>query len=252
MRGAGRLAFARWGAAAGKPARVRRRDVGFAVTVAAGLAAYNNVAGGQAWHQRWDPAVNAGAAAALLASAAASGLTAADLGLARDRLLPGLRLGAGFAAAAGAGWLVTALVPAARPVLHDQRISTDSGRAVAYQALVRIPVGTVLWEEAAFRGVLQAALCRVLPRPAAITVTCVIFGAWHIRPTAEALRMNGLARGRGATAAAVIAGAAVTAAGGVVLSLLRERSGSLAAPVLVHLATNSPGPVAAWVLRTMG
>ena len=39
------------------------------------LAGYNNLAGAQPWHRRWYPAVNALAAAVLLAAATASGLT---------------------------------------------------------------------------------------------------------------------------------------------------------------------------------
>lgn len=37
-------------------------------------------------------------------------------------------------------------------------------------------------------------------------------------------------------------------AAGALLSVLRQRSGSLAAPVLLHLATNCGGPVAAWAV----
>ena len=108
----------------------------------------------------------------------------------RDRLAAGVRTGGPPALALAAGWLILAAVPAARPVLGDRRITGLTGRGVAYQALVRIPVGTVLWEEAAFRGVLQASLRRVLPGPAAIAVTSAVFGLWHIRPTADALRIN--------------------------------------------------------------
>jgi membrane protease YdiL (CAAX protease family) len=230
----------------------RRRDAGFAIASGAVLAAYNNVLGRHPWHQRWYVQVNAAATAAALAAAAASGLTAAELGLAREALPAGWRLGSRFAAAAAAGWLLTAAVPAARPVLRDERVSARDGRDVAYQAMVRIPVGTALWEESAFRGVLQAALLRVLPGPAAIAVTNGVFGVWHIRPTAEALRVNGLARGRRQTAAAVTAAVAATSAAGVVLSWLRARSGSLAAPVLLHVATNSAGPLAAWAVARWG
>jgi CAAX protease family protein len=58
-----------------------------------------------------------------------------------------------------------------------------------------------------------------------------VFGLWHIRPTAEALAVNRPAAGRGARITAVTAVAAGTAAAGALLCLLRERSGSLAAPV---------------------
>jgi membrane protease YdiL (CAAX protease family) len=244
MTATGRKPAGRGGAAAAQ----RRRDAGFAIASCAVLAAYNNVLGRQPWHQRRYAPVNACATAAALSAAAAGGLTAADLGLARGALPAGWRLGSRFAAAAAAGWLLTAVVPAARPVLRDERISARDGRDVAYQAMVRIPAGTVLWEETAFRGVLQAALRRVMPCPAAIAVTNGVFGIWHIRPTAEALRVNGLARGRGQTVAAVTAGVAATSAAGVLLSWLRVRSGSLAAPMLLHLAANSPGPLAAWAV----
>ena len=136
-------------------------------------------------------------------------------------------------------------MPATRPVLGDRRITGLTGRGVAYQALVRIPAGTVLWEEVAFRGVLQAALRRVLPGPAAIAVTSGVFGLWHVRPTVEALRINQLAASRRAAAGPVAAAVAATAAAGLLLSWLRERSGSLAAPVLLHLTANCGAALAA-------
>jgi membrane protease YdiL (CAAX protease family) len=223
------------------------RDRGFAAASCAVLAAYNNVIGAQPWHRRWYAPVNAGAAGAALAAAAASGLTAADLGFGRGAWRPG-RLGSRLAAATCAGWLVAAAVPATRPLLNDKRITTLDWRALAYQVAFRIPVGTVLWEEIAFRGVLQAALRRVMSEPATIAVTSGVFGLWHIRPTAAALRANGLAGDRGQATARVAAGVAATTAAGVLFSWLRARSGRLAAPVLLHLATNCAGSVVAWAV----
>jgi membrane protease YdiL (CAAX protease family) len=202
------------------------------------------VLGVHPWHNRRYVRINLCATGTALAAAALSGLTPADLGLGRGRWLPG-RLGYGLAATVAAGWVVIAMVPAARPLLDDKRITALDGRAMAYQALVRIPVGTALWEEVAFRGVVQAALRRVMPPTAAIAVTSCVFGVWHIRPTLQGLRANGLAGTRGRAAAGVTAGVAGTIAGGVLFSWLRERSGSLTAPILLHIATNSGGMVAA-------
>jgi CAAX protease family protein len=215
------------------------------------LAAYNNVAGLNSGHERWYVRLNAGATGAALAAATLSGLTLADLGLGRGRWLPG-RLGCGLAAGAGVGWLLIAAVPATRPLLGDQRAAGLSGRDVAYQALIRIPVGTALWEETAFRGVLQAALCRVLPGTAAIAVTSGVFGAWHIRPTLQALQANGLADDRRRAVAGTLAGCAATAAGGALLSWLRARSGRLADTVLLHAAVNSGGLIAAHAVAALG
>ena len=222
----------------------RPGDKAFALASCAVLAAYNNVLGVHPWHNRRYVRVNLCATGTALVAAALSGLTAADLGLGRGRWLPG-RTGYRLAAAVGAGWLLIAVVPATRPLLGDERIASLGGRAVAYQALIRIPVGTALWEEIAFRGVLQAALRRVLPKTTAIAVTSCLFGVWHIRPTLQALRANGLAGTRGRAVTGVTAGVAATTAGGVLFSWLRERSGSLTAPILLHVATNSGGLVTA-------
>ena len=210
------------------------------------LAAYNNVIGAQSWHRRWYAPANACAAAVALAAAAASGLTAGEMGLGRGARRPG-RLASALAAATVGGYLAGAAMPVTRPLLDDKRVTTLDGPGLAYQVAFRIPVGTVLWEEIAFRGVLQAALRRVLSEPAAIAVASGVFGIWHIRPTAAALRVNQLAGDR-LFAARVTAGVAATAAGGALFSWLRARSGSLAAPVLLHLTTNCAGPVVAWTL----
>jgi CAAX protease family protein len=227
----------------------RRGELAFAVGAGVVLGVYNNVVGAQAWHRRWYPAVNALAAAGALGAAVASGLTVGELGLGRDRVRAGLRLGAAAAAPVVAGYGVGALVPATRPLLDDQRVAGLGRGELAYQVLVRIPVGTVVWEEVAFRGVLRAALRRVVGEPAATVAGSVVFGLWHVRPTVEALEVNGVAVGRGARVAAVCAVGAGTAGAGALLSMLRERSGSLAAPVVLHLAANCVGPLASAATR---
>jgi uncharacterized protein len=222
----------------------RRSDVAFAAAAGVVLAGYNNFVGLLPWHRRWYPVVNGGAAAALLGVALASGLSAGDLGLGRDRLGGGLRCGSAAAVPVVVAYGVAVLTPAVRPLLDDQRVAGLDRRQLAYQVLLRIPVGTVAWEEIAFRGVLQAALRRVLAEPWASAVGATVFGVWHIRPTAGALAVNRLAEGRGARILAVTGVVGGTAGAGVLLSALRERSGSLAAPVLLHLAANCTGPLA--------
>ena len=227
----------------------RPADVAFAAAGGVVLAGYNNLAGVQPWHRRWYPVVNALAATAALGAAAASGLTAGDLGLRRDQLRSGLRCGSAAAAPVVAAFGLAALTPATRPLLNDQRMAGLDRGKLAYHVLLRIPVGTVAWEEIAFRGVLHAALRRVLAEPAALAVGSAVFGLWHIRPTAEALAVNRLAAGRGTRITAVTAVAAGTAGTGALLSLLRERSGSLAAPVLLHLAASCVAPLASALAR---
>jgi uncharacterized protein len=189
--------------------------------------------------------VNSTATVVLLAAARLAGLRWAELGLARRCLPAGLRWGGACLAAVAAAYALALAVPALRPLLTDARVADLDGGEIAHRVLVRIPLGTVLWEEVAFRGVLLAALLRLLPVPAAVGVAAAVFGIWHVRPTLSGLAANDLVHGPVATTAAVVAVCTATAAAGVLFSWLRLRSGSLLAPVLLHLATNSVGTLAA-------
>ena len=73
----------------------------------------------------------------------ASGLTPADLGLRRDRLGAGLRLGSAAAAPVVAAFGLAALTPAARPLLNDQRIAGLDRHQLAYQVLLRERSGSL-------------------------------------------------------------------------------------------------------------
>jgi membrane protease YdiL (CAAX protease family) len=187
---------------------------------------------------------NVAAAAVLLAAARASGLSWSDLGLARRRLAAGARWGGACAAVVAAGYGTALVVPALRPLLGDARVAGLDGGELAGQVLVRIPLGTVLWEEVAFRGVLLAALGRLVSRRSATGISAALFGLWHVRPTLGALAANDLAGGPLARTGAVVLACLGTAAAGVLFAELRERSGSLLAPALLHLATNCLGLLA--------
>jgi membrane protease YdiL (CAAX protease family) len=188
---------------------------------------------------------NVAATAALLAAARAAGLSWAELGFDRRRLAAGARWGGTCAAVVVAGYGTALAVPTLRPLLGDARVAGLRGGELAGQVLVRIPLGTVLWEEVAFRGVLLAALGRLLSRRGAIGVSAALFGLWHVRPTLGALAANDLAGVPLARTGAVGLASIGTAAAGVLFAELRLRSGSLLAPALLHLATNCLGVLAA-------
>ena len=151
-------------------------------------------------------------------------------------------VGAWWPGVAAAAVVLTAIALAgvvAPRLLADQRMAGVDARGTAWRALVRIPLGTVVLEEVAFRAVLPALLSPV--------AAAALFGLWHIAPTAKTLDVNGVRRHR---AAAVAGAVAVTAVVGLVLWELRAATGGLAAPALVHMAANSGATVAAYfVLR---
>jgi membrane protease YdiL (CAAX protease family) len=179
-------------------------------------------------------AVGLGLAACLLAVARAARLTVADLGLSRPAWPSGLRWGAAAAAVVAAAYALALLVPPVRQALPDT--GGGVGRAALLAALVVVPLGTVLPEELAFRGLLLALLGRGHGVRAATLLSSGLFGLWHILPSLG----GGVADAAG-TLLRVVVTVCVTSAAGVVLCVLRLRSGSLLAPVLAHWAVNGLG-----------
>lgn len=142
------------------------------------------------------------------------------------------------------GALLLALaMPAFHQMYHDRRV-TGGTWTWLYQAFVRIPLGTAVLEETAFRAVLPAlfATRRGLLRGCALA--SIWFGLWHVLP---ALHLNSLnptvakLLGHGPAGQMVgIAFAVVgTALAGMWWCWVRYRSGSVLATMLAHVATNS-------------
>jgi membrane protease YdiL (CAAX protease family) len=220
----------------------RRRAVAFAASTAFLLAAWNNVVVTRVpGHPASYVPGNLAATALLLTAARAEGIAWPQVGLDPGRLREGVRWGGPGSAAVAACYAIGLTVPAARTLLADARVAGADGAEIAYEVLIRIPLGTVLWEETAFRGVLLASLLRVMPPRPAIAASAAVFGIWHIRPTLSATAANELASGPFGRLAAAFWGCAGTAAVGLLFTGLRLRSGSLLAPVLVHAATNCLG-----------
>lgn len=204
--------------------------------VAVGLLAVSNVVANGRLPDRWYVPWNVGVAGSLVALARRAGRTWGDLGLGRSRLRAGFALGAAGAAAVAGVYGAAAASGGGRRAFADERITALSSRQAWYQGLVRVPLGTVVLEEVAFRGVLPALfggsrLQRALPS--------VLFGLWHVLPSRDLATQNAAVGSwtRRRVTVQVAAVVSMTVAGGV-LEALRRRSGSLAAPVLVHAATN--------------
>jgi membrane protease YdiL (CAAX protease family) len=180
-------------------------------------------------------AANLGATGVLVLAARSAGVGADDLGLGHWRA--GARWGGGALALATAGYAVALAVPAGREALARSLPAGSTDRELVARVLVHIPLGTVLCEELAFRGVLAALAQRQLPGPAGQALTALVFGLWHVGSARRDAR------------ASVPGTVLLTGGGGVVLGRLRARSGSLLAPMGLHLGTNGVGLLAALVAR---
>ncbi|SDP34740.1 Membrane protease YdiL, CAAX protease family [Streptomyces sp. cf386] len=191
------------------------------------------------------------ATAVLLLLARWDGLTRADLGLDAAGLRRGLRWAPVLAGIVLLGVVLLLAVPAGREAFRDSRAADLSVAQVLWVTLVRVPVGTVLLEETAFRGVLWAMIRRRRGTAWATGLSSLLFGLWHLLPSRGINRSNAavgslFGDGPAGVAPTVAVAIAATAVAGVVLCELRRRSGSLPAPMALHWAVNGFGYVMAW------
>lgn len=187
---------------------------------------------------------NVALAGALVVGARRRGHTFQELGLSWRTMARGTAFGLGAAGlilvvVAVGSMLSTSDPQAARLVASRAEVGP---MGLAFELLVRIPLGTVLLEAIAFRGVLFAAVQRVRTTAAAVVVTSIAFGLWHIGPTLHDLRDLGAVLDPLATVAAVVV---VTTLGGVLFAGLRLLGRNVVTSALAHWSMNAAGLVAA-------
>ncbi|MFJ5833398.1 lysostaphin resistance A-like protein [Streptomyces sp. NPDC093089] len=183
-----------------------------------------------------------------------AGGTLDDAGLARRTLGRGARWALALMGIVALVYAVGALLPDTRSLFEDRRYDGMTGREMAARVLVVVPVGTVLVEEIAFRGVLYGLVRRARGTFWATTVSSVLFGLWHVLPSlhlaaAKPALTSVLGDSPFASVLAVLGAVLFTAASGVLFCELRRRSDSLLAPMGLHWAVNAFGYVAGFLLR---
>ncbi len=191
-----------------------------AVALAAALVGWSWI--GPRVPARIHPFVHAVLGAVLAAAARA------PLGLRPPQVWTGLKFGIAAAAPVFAGVAASTAATPVRSAMAERELPDSASRWLA----LRIPVGTVWSEEAAFRAALGTVAGEAFGATGGRLLQSLAFGLSHIAD----------ARGTGAP---VIPAVLVTGAAGWFFALLRERSGSLAAPMLAHLAINEAGAIAA-------
>jgi len=197
------------------------------LTLAAALVGWSGFVGPRL-APRWQLPVHAVLSAALVV------LTRAPLGLRPPALGRGLRLGLAVGGAVTAGVAATTAVPRVRGAMAGRDLPDP-----AVWLLVRIPIGTVWSEEAAFRAALGTVADGAFGPRWGRLVQSAAFGLSHV---ADARR----------TGEPVLGTVLATGAAGWAFGWLYARSGSLAAPMLAHLAINEAGAVAALAVRRRG
>ena len=127
-------------------------------------------------------------------------------------------------------------------------ITERSGAGMAYFLLIRQPVGTALFEEVAFRGVLYGAWQRVGGDRTALLATSAVFAAWHLVITSRTVAESGVV----STPPMVVAGVVVSLAGlfigGLIFAYLRWHTRSIAAAVMAHWLIVALMTVTVWAM----
>jgi membrane protease YdiL (CAAX protease family) len=166
-----------------------------------------------------------------------SQLSLDDAGLARQKILSGIKYGGLLAGAILSGFLIVYLLH--KSTFRDPRYHQSLSLAF-YAALILLPLKTVLFEELAFRGLFPALSLKIKhSRMFATAISSAAYGAWHL------VHLQGSGN-------AVIAGNVsaprflvlfltfiATTFAGIIFCELRWRSGSLAASIIVHWSINA-------------
>lgn len=192
------------------------------------------------------------AATLVLIAVRLDGASAANLGLARADVGSGLRWGGTIFTAMALVYVVGIALPLTRDLFRDRRATADTGELLRRMFLT-VPFGTVLAEEVAFRGVILAAFRRRVGIVQAALWSSLLFGFWHVLPSwginnANPIVADEIGGSTWGRAAAVIGSVIFTGIAGLLFCWLRERSKSLVAPIMLHLATNSLGYLGAYVV----
>jgi membrane protease YdiL (CAAX protease family) len=195
-------------------------------------------------------------AAGLLTLGRWAGLSWQELGLGPGTWRRGLIWASGAIAAVAVVFVAGAALPTTRDAFRDARYHQGWGHALL-TAFVLIPLGTVLFEEVAFRGTLWGLLRRGRGTRMATIVSSALFGLWHVLPSLGLASSNeaiGSTVGKGTSGQviSVLGTVLFTGLAGVVFCELRRRSGSLLASAGLHWATNGLGVLVAAAVWAWG
>lgn len=185
--------------------------------------------------------VNLMVAAGLVILSRGAGVGWAGLGLEGGAMLRGLRAGAAVGALAAGAVVLVAVLPLTEDFFVDERSAGIGVGGLLYQLLVRIPLGTALAEEIAFRGALHGLGEQLWGLRGTVAISALLFGLWHVAPTLSAAGGNAVTAGASGwgTVGVVVAAVTSTALAGLFFSALRLRTGSLVASIVIHAVINA-------------
>ena len=224
-----------------KPPKPHKTHI-FHLAAILALVGYANIISNEVLDEVWHIPFNLGILGVAILIARRAGTTWTTMGLRTDRIRRGVTVGGVVIAVIAVGMAIGIAIPATRELFKDDRIIENSVGWVLFQAFVRIPLATALYEEVLFRGIVFGMLIRRRCPLVAGLMTSVLFGLWHILPTLDTLQTNpagDLFTGILGLAIAIVGAIAGTAMAGLGFLWIRLYANSTYASVLAHIGTNS-------------
>lgn len=212
------------------------------------LASYANVIANLVLDDAWHIPFNLGVLAVAILIARRAGTTWTSMGLRRDRALRGLAVGGAVIAVIAVGVAIAVAIPDTRDLFLQDRLVDQSVAWLLFQALVRIPLATALYEEVLFRGIIFGMLVRRYTPLVAGLTSSLLFGLWHILPTIATDPLGDTDTTIIGLIVTLLGAVVGTAAAGVAFLWVRLYANSTVAPVLAHIGTNSVSMIGALVV----
>lgn len=212
------------------------------------LASYANVIANLVLDDEWHIPFNLGILAVAILIARRAGTTWTSMGLRGDRAIRGLAVGAVVIVVIAIPVAVAVAIPGLRDLFVQDRLVDESVSWLLFQALVRIPLATALYEEVLFRGIIFGMLVRRYSPLVAGVSSSLLFGFWHVLPTIATDPLGDVDATVGGLIVTLLAAVAGTALAGMAFLWLRLFANSTVAPVLAHIGTNSVSMLGALVV----
>jgi len=212
------------------------------IAVVLAIALVWNLVGNLVLPGAWYVPANLVVAGLLVGLARRSGLDNDSLALRRNHVRSGIGVGLAAMAVVAVALALALELRLGEGLFEDEAVLDDSTFERWFVPVVRIPLGTVVFEELLFRSVLLGALLTSMRTSRAVVSSAVAFGLWHIVPSLEGADGSTLS-----TVGEISGIVAVTTLAGVAFAFLRLWSQSVVAPMLAHVATNTFAYVAALV-----
>jgi membrane protease YdiL (CAAX protease family) len=164
------------------------------------------------------------------------GLSLPDLGLTMRNLAQGAAVGLAAAAAITVPAVLYFLYPVgvSGGSIGYENFADDSVGEFIFWGAVRYPVHAAVFEEVLFRGVLLALALRAFGATRGIVFSAAAFAAWHVAVDYDTMSSSNVADNAAFFAFAQAGALVALFVGGLALTVIRLRTGSLAGTIVFH------------------